>query len=53
MVSHLKKRQGVDNISQKQSDSDYADNLALLANTPAQAGSLLYRIEQTAESISF
>ena len=30
-------------------DADHTDDLALLANTPAQAGFLLYSLEQTAE----
>ena len=32
-------------------DADYTDELALLANTPAQAESQQYRLEQAAESI--
>ena len=32
---------------------DYADNIALLANTPAQAETLLHRPERTAGSIGF
>ena len=33
------------------SDADYADDLALLANTPAQAEFLLHRLEQVARDI--
>ena len=33
-------------------DTDYADDLALLANIPAQAESLLHSLEQAAESIN-
>ena len=32
-------------------DVDYADDLALLTNTPAQAESLLYSLQQAAEDI--
>ena len=32
-------------------DADYADDIALLANTPAQAESLLHSLEQAASSI--
>ena len=32
-------------------DADYADNLAHLANTPAQAESLLHNLEQLATGI--
>ena len=32
-------------------DTDYADDIALLANTPTQAKSLLLSLEQTAEGI--
>ena len=32
-------------------NADYTDNLALLANAPAQAESRLDHLEQTAESI--
>ena len=34
------------------SDADYTDDLAFLENTPTQAGSLLYSLEQTAGGIS-
>ena len=34
-------------------DADYADDLVLLANTPAQAESLLYSKKQTTKSIGF
>ena len=33
-------------------DADYTDDLALLANTPAQGEFLLCSLEQVAESIS-
>ena len=32
-------------------NTDYADDLVLLANTPAQAESLLHSLEQTASGI--
>ena len=32
-------------------DADYADNLALLKNTPAHADSLLHSLEQAVGSI--
>ena len=32
-------------------DADYADDIELLANTPAQAESLLHSLEQTAGGI--
>ena len=32
-------------------DADYADDLALLANTPNQAGTLLHSLERTAAGI--
>ena len=38
------KKQGVRDISQKLKDSDYADDLTLLANTPAKLKSLLYKL---------
>ena len=39
--------------SQKQTimDADYADDIALLANTPARTGSLLYSLEKAADDI--
>ena len=33
--------------------ADYADDLALLSNTPAQAESLLHGLKQTARGIDF
>ena len=33
-------------------DADYADDIALLANTPAQAETLLHRLERAAGGIS-
>ena len=38
-------------IPQKLTDADYADHIALLANTPAQAESILNRLEQVARGI--
>ena len=34
-------------------DADYADDIALLANTPAQAETLLHSLEQAAAGIGF
>ena len=34
-------------------DADYADDITLLANTPAQAESLLHSLERVAASIGF
>ena len=34
-----------------QTDADYADNIALLANTPSQVESLLHSLEKTAGGI--
>ena len=34
-------------------DTDYTDDLVLLANTPAQAKSLLHSLEQAARGIGF
>ena len=36
----------------QETDTDYADNIALPANTPAEAESLLHSLEQAAEGIS-
>ena len=49
--THTKKE--VDNILQKLKDADYVDDLALLANTPTQAESLLCCLEPAAEGIGF
>ena len=50
IVSHLKKKkegeQQADNILQKLPDADYVNDLVLLANTPAQADSLLHSLGQ-------
>ena len=37
--------------TQTSMDTDYADNIALLANTPAQAETLLHSLERAATSI--
>ena len=37
--------------AQINTDADYADDIALLANTPAQAESLLHRLERAAGGI--
>ena len=34
-------------------DADYVDDIALLANTPTQAESLLHSLEQATEGIDF
>ena len=34
-------------------DADYADDLVFLANTPAQAESLMYNLEQAVGGIGF
>ena len=49
MISHYKARSRhfVETIT----DEDYTDNLALLTNTPAQAKSLLHRLEQAARGV--
>ena len=38
-------------VSQRNYDIDYANDLALLANTPIQTESLLYSLGQAAEDI--
>ena len=40
-----------ENILQRLMDTDYADNLELLTDTPAQAESVLNSLEQTKRSI--
>ena len=52
MVSHWQ-RQKADDILQKQADTDYADDLMLLTNTPGQAKSQLHKVKQAAERIGF
>ena len=47
MVSHTKKKQKENDMSII-TDANHADDLLLLANTPAQAESLLYSLEQVA-----
>ena len=55
MVSHLKKKtQEAEDIPQKKlTDADYANDLLLLANTPAQAEFLLHSLQQASGNISF
>ena len=49
----LKKARSRRNPARTIMDADYADDVALLANTPIQAESLLHSLEQAVDSISF
>ena len=48
----LKKARSRRYLTQTIMDTDYADDIVLLANTPTQAESLLYSLEQAAGSFS-
>ena len=48
----LTKERSSRNPAQTITDADYADDIALLANTPAQAETLLHNLERAAASIS-
>ena len=47
----LKEARRKRNPAETITDADYADDLVLLANTPAEAKSLLHSLEQTARGI--
>ena len=50
MFFSLSKRKWVQYLVENITDADYADDLALLTNKPAQAESLLHSLEQAAKS---
>ena len=49
--SHTKKARSRQYLTETIIDADYIDDLALLANTPMQAESLLHSLEQEAQGI--
>ena len=49
----LAKERSISYPAQTITDADYADDIVLLANSPAQAESLLHSLEQAADSIGF
>ena len=52
MVSSWQRKEAEDTPTQRIMDADYADDIALLANTPTQAETLLHSLEQVAAGIS-
>ena len=50
---HMKKARSRQYLTETMTDADYADDLALLKNTPVQNESLLNSLEQTVECIGF
>ena len=52
MALHQKRQGADDTLLETITDADYADNIALLANTPTQAESFLHSLEQAAGGIS-